>query len=195
MDDPLKALWHRQAPAAMPDITQLVRKAGDYKKKQFRKLLLNNILLAGTAVFIGYIWYAAQPQFLSTKIGIVLAILAILVFLVASGRIFPLLKDVNTDVDSRHYLQQLRLLKERQLFLQKKLMTGYFILLTAGMSLYLYEYTVRMSRAGMFFTYGLTLAWIAFAWFYIKPRTVKKQSAPLNELIGRFEAMDRQLAE
>lgn len=193
MSDPLKTLWQRQTSAVTPDINLLVKKAGDYKKKQFGKLLLNNILLVCTALFIGYIWYAAQPKFLTTKIGIVLTIAAILLFVIASGRVFPLLKDARIDMDSHQYLQQLRVLKKQQLLLQRQLMAAYYILLTAGMSLYLYEYTVRMGRAGMLVTYGLTLAWIAFAWFYIKPRTIRKQAVPLNELIARFEALDQQL--
>jgi hypothetical protein len=42
-------------------------------------------------------------------------------------------------------------------------------------------------------TYGLTLFWMGFNWFYIHPKTVKKQQIKLNDLISKMEALTQQL--
>jgi hypothetical protein len=43
--------------------------------------------------------------------------------------------------------------------------------------------------------YVVTFAWIAFNWFYLRPKTIKKQQGKLNELINKFEEINNQLKE
>ena len=44
-------------------------------------------------------------------------------------------------------------------------------------------------------TYGITLLWIAFNWFYIRPKQIAKQQDKINGLIEKFEAINHQLEE
>ena len=59
----------------------------------------------------------------------------------------------------------------------------------------MYEYASRMEVLGAVLSYSITLAWIAFNWFYIRPKTIKKQESKLDELISKFESINKQLKE
>jgi hypothetical protein len=53
-------------------------------------------------------------------------------------------------------------------------MALYFILLGLGLVLYMFEYVLRMTLLDGLLTYGITGLWIAFNWFYLKPKNNKK---------------------
>jgi hypothetical protein len=65
----------------------------------------------------------------------------------------------------------------------------------AGICLYMYEYAARMTMTAGIITYAVTLAWIAFNWFYLRPKTIKKQQAKLDELISKFERINKQILD
>ena len=52
-----------------------------------------------------------------------------------------------------------------------------------------------MTVGAAILTYTVTLAWIAFNWFYLRPKTIKKQQGKLDELINKFEEINNQLKE
>jgi hypothetical protein len=68
----------------------------------------------------------------------------------------------------------------------------YFVILSAGICLYMYEYTARMTTAWAILAYTITSAWIIFNWLYTKPKTIKKQQSKLNDLITKFENISNQ---
>ena len=57
----------------------------------------------------------------------------------------------------------------------------------------MYEYASRMSALGASLTYGITLLWMLFNWFYIRPKQIKKQQEKINDLIEKFEEVNHQL--
>jgi hypothetical protein len=59
----------------------------------------------------------------------------------------------------------------------------------------MYEYAIRMTVFYALVTYGVTLLWIGFNWFYIRPKQIKKQQVKINELIAKFEDVNEQLKE
>jgi len=132
---------------------------------------------------------------LTTKVGIVLVISAIAMQVIASTSLLQFLFRSNPVADSASYLAQLIKLRHKQEFLHKTMMTLYFILLSSGMLLYMIEYTMMMGRRNGAIAYGLTFGWIAFAWFYIRPRTARKQLGPLNEVIKQLEEVNKQLQD
>lgn len=187
-----KDLWKKQS-GKQPGIEELFSKLKQFKQSRVRSLIKMNVLLLLTTVFILYIWYRFQPQLMTTKIGIVLVIAAMLVFLFPNNQLFALLRKMDSSLSNSEYLQHLITLKSRQLFLQTTMINTYFVMLSAGICLYMYEYTAKMSLFGAVLAYGLTLAWIAFNWLYIKPQTVKKQQSRLNKLIDQFSHVAGQL--
>ena len=90
-----------------------------------------------------------------------------------------------------HLLQ----IKQKQERLNTTMTTIYFILLTAGLSLYLIEYAGRGGVVFRITTYGLTLGWMIFNWVYIHPRMIKKQRNGWGAVIKKLEEINAQMGE
>ena len=75
------------------------------------------------------------------------------------------------------------------------MMNIYFALLSAGLALYMFEYTRRMSLVAGVVAYGVTAAWILVNWFYFRPKQIKKQQAELDKVIAKMESINGQLEE
>lgn len=189
-----KNLWKQQT-LEKPSIEELLDRLKKFKKENIRRLIITNILLILTCVFIGLIWYYYQPQLATTKIGIVLVILAMVIFLLAYNQLFMNFYKLDSTQTNAEYLNNLYSLKNKQKFMQTTMLNLYFIMLFAGISLYMYEYASRMKMIYAVTTYGLTFLWITFNWFYLRPKTIKKQQAKLNGLINKFEEINDQLKD
>lgn len=190
----LKGLWNKQE-ADIPDTKELFEKINAYKKRNFGKIIFTNTLLILTSAFIIFIWYYYQPEMISSKLGIVLIILAMAIFVFVLNQTLPLLTKVDFDLDIRESLIQLFRYREKQIFLQTTMLNIYFILLSAGICLYMFEYALKMTFLLAAISYFTTLMWIAFNWFYLRPRQIKKQRAKTDELIIKLEMLNRQISE
>jgi 4-amino-4-deoxy-L-arabinose transferase-like glycosyltransferase len=187
-----KDLWKKQS-VSQPDMSDLLARVSKFKKAALRSLWMINILLLATSAFIIFIWIYYQPQFISTKIGIVLTILAMMIYVFVYNKLLNDYKNIDSTQTNQEYLQKLISIKKKQQFMQTKMMSFYFIFLTIGICLYMYEYASRMSVLGASLTYGITLLWMLFNWFYIRPKQVKKQQDKINGLIEKFEEVNHQL--
>jgi hypothetical protein len=187
-----KQYWKNQ-PIDTPDPKEVIKKATQYKRTAFLKLVLANIILVATSIGIILVWYFFQPEYLSTKLGIICCIVAMVVYLAFYNSLAPLLLKNDIEMDSKAQLQQLLTLKEKQRFLQNILLNGYFILLGAGLGLYMYEYTSRMTLLWGICSYAIVAFWIAINAFYLGPKTIKKQQAKLNSLIAKLKEVNEQL--
>ena len=187
-----KNLWKQQA-VTPPDIQDLFTKLKHFKRVSMRKLIITNVLLIATSVFILFIWYRFQPEFISTKIGIVLVILAMVIYLFVYNKLAVFFKTIDDTQSNSEYLKKLISIKAKQHFLQSTMLSVYFILLGLGLSLYMYEYASRMTILWAIVTYAVTLGWIGFTWFYLRPKEIKKEQTRVNNLIAKFEAVNEQL--
>lgn len=188
------AIW-QQRKADQPNIDELLNKFNRFKKNNLKKLIISNVLLITTIVFTILIWYKYQPQYLTTKIGIALVILAMIIFLLVYNKQFASFNKIDDTQTINDYLKSLTELKTKQKYIQTTMLSLYFIMLSLGIGLYLYEYTLMMTIFWAIFVYGITLTWIGFNWFYIRPKIIKKQQVKLDELINTFEAVKKQLSK
>ena len=189
-----KDLWKKQT-VSQHNIEDLMARLKQFRKAGLRSLWKTNIMLFATSAFIIFIWYYYQPQFISTKIGIVLVILAMIMYVTVYNGLLQIYKDIDTTQTNQEYLQKLILIKRKQQFMQSTILSWYFVLLLSGICLYMYEYTSRMTVFYALITYGVTLLWIGFNWFYLRPKQIKKQQAKINHLIVKFEDVNSQLKE
>jgi hypothetical protein len=187
-----KKIWNTQK-IKTPKVEILYAKANKLKSRSFLKLIVVNITLLLTITFIGFIWYYYQPELVTTKIGIIFTILAMLIFLLPYNKQFSLLSKTKTEPNSKEYLQQLIKLKEKQTFQQTTMLSIYFILLALGIGLYMFEYVSKMTITWGIITYAITILWFAINWFYVRPKTITKQNAKLNKLLGEFEKLNNQM--
>lgn len=190
----LKELWNEQS-TVIPDHQEILKKADKFRMKGLRKLIITNILLILTSAFIGFIWYYYQPEMITTKIGIVIVILAMIIFLIYYNMMIPVLMKTDYSLNSNEYLQKLMTLKEKQKFLQSTMLSLYYVMLSAGIALYMYEYASRMEMLWAVITYGITFLWIGFNWFYLRPRSIRKQDKAISELINKLGSISNQLVD
>jgi membrane protein YdbS with pleckstrin-like domain len=187
-----KQYWNKQKIETQEPV-ELIKKANVFKRKTRFKLIITNLILLATCMLMSFVWFYFQPTFLSTKIGILLCIIAMLVYLAFRNTLAPLLSSDYPELDTKTHLEQLLTLKEKQRFQQTTLLNGYFIFLSFGIGLYMYEYVVRMTLPWAIFSYGIVLFWIAINAFYIRPKTLKKQQTQLNKLITQLKELKEQL--
>ncbi|CAA9200971.1 hypothetical protein [Flavobacterium collinsii] len=186
-------LWAEQATSA-PNLKDLVSKANLVRHSNLRKLIFKDIIFTLVAAFLIFIWVNFHPQLLSTKIGIVLIVLAMAVYIFSSSQnIIQLLNKINTAQSNKDYLNHLLALKEKQQFLQTKISNLYFILFSSGICLYFYENALKMPVNKAVYTYLAIVAFIIWGRFYMKPRLIKKQQVKLDEIIRKFENINKQL--
>lgn len=189
-----KDLWSKQTSIA-PNPENLVFEIKKMKQSNLRKLVFTNLLLITTSLFIILIWMYYQPQLLTTKIGIILIILAIVIFLFTYNKSYSLFKTEANSQSNSDYLKDLLAIKAKQQFMGTTMLNLYFILLSIGIGLYMYEYTSHMKPLWGIVTYGITSIWILFNWFYLRPKQIKKQKAKLDAIISKFKILNRQLRE
>lgn len=189
-----KDLWAKQTISPF-NTNDLFSKVNRLKRTSLRKLIIANVLLIATCVFIMFIWYYYQPKLITTKIGIVVCILAMVIYLFAYNQFFPLLKTIDYKQSNIEYLQDLISIKTKQHFLQSTMLRLYFIMLSSGLCLYLYEYSLMMPTFWAILSYTVTLAWIGYNWFYIRPKIIKRQQIKIDDLISKFENVKRQLQD
>lgn len=187
-----KELWQKQT-AIQPGIEDLLLKLNHFKRANLRKIIITNLLLLTTCGFIIFIWNHYTPLEITTKLGIILTILSILIFLFSYNKLFSFYNKIDPSQANSNYLEKLIEIKNKQKFLQTTMMSLYFILLSVGICLYMIQPTSGMSLYWRVFAYIIFIGWIAFNWFYIRPRTIKKQNIKLDELIGKFKDINAQI--
>lgn len=186
-------IWKAQA-VPVPDLQDLYNKIKSYRAKRLRKLIFTNICLVVTSVFIASIGFWVKPERLTTWAGIVLAILAMTLFLAVYNRMIPLYRSLNDHSDSRRFMENLLTIKRREAFLHRQMMNLYFFLLSCGISLYMYEYVIRMELKWGLVTYAVTFLWIGFNWWVIRPKQIRKEEAKIHAIIERLREVEGQFS-
>lgn len=190
--DNLKNIWNQQK-VPHQEYETFLNKAKSYAKQEKLKIYKANILLVGTCIIIAAIWWFYQPQYISTKIGIVIAILTMLIYLFYFNEAYRLIFQPSEEIESKQFLEKLRHFKKKQQVLQTKGINLYLFFIFLGVSLYIYEYASLMSLTGQIITYAVVIAWFALNWLYFKPRIIKKQRKKLNQVIADLQKIEDQL--
>jgi Flp pilus assembly protein TadB len=188
-----KALWNKQSTSDIPDTKELFSKADGIKKKTRNKLIGLNLVLLATVGIMVYMGFNIDNERLTTKIGLILIVVAMVSYLAVSNQIMPLLFKSDFETSSQEYLNQLIRIKRKQDFLNKVMINIYFILLAVGLALYMLQFVARMNVVWAVTYVVLTFGWIGFAWFYMRPRGIRKKAKALNDMIEKLEEVNRQL--
>ena len=188
----LKAMWHNQE-TTMPNEKEIFAKATALKNEIRKKTIYLIVLLTGAIPVILFIWLSSNLIMLTTKIGTCLVISSILLVNLNATKLLSSSSDRSIAADNKTYLDELSKLKQQQHFIQTTVMNIYFVSLSLGLALYLYEPTSRMERTHMIVAYLATFIWIAFNWFYLRPKSIKKQRAKMDTIIEKLNSMNSNL--
>lgn len=186
--DEIKNLWQNAFPENnMPDPDVIISRVEAARKKSFRKNIFSVTLLILTFLFIVWIAFGYDFELITTKIGLILVLMTILLGIffniICLNRLSDKL-DITTDTNS--YLQKLISFRNKQRLIQTKGLSVYFAMLTAGLTLYEIEFAVRDLTFGIIY-YSLTIGWIAFVWFFLRKRSIAKHEKLLNDQISMLE--------
>jgi len=187
-----RKIWNKQN-IETPEVEILYNKAKKLKSRRLLNLIAVNITLILTTTYIGFIWYYSQPDLASTKIGIILIISSMIIFALPYNKQFRLLAKNKTEPNSKEYLQKLTKLKEKEKFQQTTMLSAYFLILSLGIGLYLFEYVSKMTITWGIICYAFTILSIAINWFYLRPKVITKRNTKLNKLIVEFEKINDQM--
>jgi hypothetical protein len=191
----LKTLWQQQAGMTTPSLEEITRLARKTQKRMIRKNVLSMGLLGFAAIVIACIISGAEFRYASTKLGALLVIIAILGFIILSSQLLRvMLMAADITVTNEAYLKQLLRYQRKEHFIQTKGIAAYFFLLSVGLAIYMYEFYARDCFFGIV-AYGITFGWVALNWFYLLPRSVRKQEKKLNDLIGMIQGISKQFKE
>ncbi len=190
-----KALWNKQPIDAQPDIKQLIMKAERLKKTIRLKLILLNLVLLATIVITIYANNIIVNEWLISKIGAALMLLAYISYLVAYNQLIPVLFKTNPVISNQEYLNQLITINRKSAFLDTVMTNIYFGLLTTGLFLFLIQPFTHMKIISGIIFYAVTAFCMGFAWFYLKPIGMKKRQKRFDDMIAKLEAVTGQLGE
>lgn len=190
----LQSLWNQQE-VSPPNVQEILASAKKFKRKNRNKIVFQYISLIATLLIIGRLLISHTFELTTSTVGILLIIVAVSFYLIVSSKLLKVLFKSNLENNNSAYLNQLIELKQKQESLQTNIISIYFILLSLGLLLYLIEFALQGGWVFGCISYGLTGAWVAFNWFYLRPRGIKKQHAEINRMIDQLKTINKQLNE
>ena len=172
-DIDIKELWRKQA-VPFADCSGLFKEVNHFKRKKVLELIVLNAVLWMTICFVAFVWIYFKPQLLVTKIGILLTIVAMGTVAVFTHKMIPLYRIVDEEQSNREYLNELLAVRRKENFMQTKLMNFYFISLSVGIGLYMYEHIQESSLQFRVVAYSVFLLWVGLNWFVFRPRIIRR---------------------
>lgn len=188
----IKKLWNKQT-VPVSDWPDMLKKIERFKRSRIRKTINLNVILMVTIIMIVSIWIYFEPQLISTKIGIILSVLPMGIVIAFNHNLILLYKRRDEQKANSEYLNDLLVIKNRDRFMQTKLFSLYFILLSLGIGLYMYEYTWQRSIVLGVVSYLIMILWVGFNWFFLRPRIIKTNQRKMDDLILQIMALKSQI--
>ncbi len=192
----IQKLWQQHTVAPQQDAAELTKLIKQKRRREGVQMLCGTLGLAITFFFILFIGYHYPFAYLSTYAGISLVLLSVVAAVVLNSRMLSLLYQSapKEDTDNTTLLAHMKEYQQRQRFFQTRFISAYYITLSIGLVLYMFEITHR-SPLFMAIAYAVTLGWVAFAWWYIRPRTIRKQTTRIQTIIDHLEDLEGELRE
>ena len=189
----IKDIWQNAETPSPEDISVIISEIKKKRRQMFTKGLLGVVSLVAALSVIVWVLFGYDAKIITTRIGTIMVIIATIGGIVLNSQMLNYLwRPLEPDNDNRAYLERMKELRKKQHFMHTRGSQIYFAVLTSGLVLYMYEFTHR-DIVFMLIAYGMTLAWIAFAWFYLRPRTIRRDREKLDSIIARLERISKQV--
>lgn len=189
-----KALWNKQGSNELPDLNQLLKKAGSLRRAARIRVIAQTVILSAVVAIMLYVGlFIINHKQATAVIGLVLMIAGVVSYLITSGELLPMLFKSNIEGSSQEYLTQLIRIKRKNEFLDKIMIHVYFGLLASGLFLYLLQIATKMSLVKTIIFYVITFAFLTAAYIYATTCEIKKTIKSLADTIKKLEAVNGQL--
>lgn len=188
--DEIKNIWQQtETERSLPSAKEIMMQIEKYRKKMIRKKILLTVTLGLTFIFISAIPYYYDSKFWTTTAGILLVLIAIVLGMILNTRlVLLLLKQGDTTLDNKSFLRKLITFRTNQRFMQTTGLSIYFILLSAGLFLYMLEFALKDVQFAII-SYLMTFAWIAVNWFYFRKKTITKNKKEIDTQISMIKKL------
>ena len=191
----IQDIWQNAATPAPEDISVIIADIKKKRRHMLRKLLFGIISLTAALAVIVWVLFGYDAKIITTRIGAILVIIATVGGIIINSQLLNYLrKPLDADSDNKVYLAKMKAYQKKQQFMHTRGSEIYFIVLTTGLIFYMIEFT-HGQLLYYLLDYGLTLSWIAFAWFYLRPKTIRKENKKLNTMIEHLERIAKQVEE
>lgn len=191
--DDLKNAWKQVTPERLLLPDELKKKANQYRSRQIKKVIWSILSLMATFVVFIYIFTNYTPEYKVMYWGLTITGLAVILAIVWQTLMLTfLVKPVDALSDTKTFLTHWQAYQKKTEWGQRTGISIYFIMLSIGITLYLFEFAQRNWLWGIGI-YAVTGLWIAFNWFYLRPRIIEKKTAKLKMLMVEAERISNQL--
>ncbi len=187
-------IWKKKK-ADVPDASEIKSKANKFRRKQLLSSLYNTLCLLISLGTVTWVWFSFPNLHFLTKSGMVLMLAALVIFIFQNFQKIRIINKINPSLSNQEYLKQMKMLQQKDLYLQTKGISVYYLLLSLGIAFYLFEFTQRMTLFWGIFTYSVTFGWILFGWIFIRPRKIRKEQKKISEVIQSLEKMEEDFLE
>ena len=193
--DELQNVWQRAVARPAISAKEIVFLVKRQQRRMFAGVLVTIISLLAPIAMGVWIWISYDPVYPTTRISLVIIMIAVVGAIVVKSQALPLLLgSVKEDASNKTMIEALERLQQKQRTFNTVGISVYYILLSTGMALYLAEF-VRGNILFGITAYGLTFGWIAFTWFYLRKRGIKSQNAKLDRMIAYLKALQNDWTE
>jgi len=195
MFDELKNSWKKQEAQNLPSVEGMLTEVRKERSKLAARLLVASFSIALAVLVLFLIWYYIPFKYTTTKVSILvmgsIMTCAVGYMLYLRNRIPGGAEATRT---SKEYVDIWISYKENMKSSSKSFMVFYFAIITVGMIVYLYE-IFEGDIVFMILACGGVLAWMAFVWFYWKPKLERQTDQKIQSIIDNYKSIAAQLED
>lgn len=154
-----------------------------------------NLLMLATIGFLLWVAFNYSSNHISSYAGLGLLITGIGIFMYQYNLLLILYKRADARASSASYLRTYKQILRKEYHISQKTIALYFVLLSCGIVLFMWEYIVNMPVSWAIAAYTLVAIWIAINWFIVRPKILKRREQKFLQSMKNLTELDHQLLE
>ena len=187
----LKAIWLTANTDSLPASGEMLRMAKKFRNGKIRhKLIMIFIAVLLAAVMI---FGAINNGLTMVSSWIGEACLIVTCMLLAFTNIRSIRRFIDfKDSTNKEFVEFMEQTRRNQLYYYQKTQVAGMGISSIGLLLYFYEIVYR-DTVVFIITYSIAFLYLAFMWFYIRPRNFKRQNLKMDETVRKLHDISNQI--
>lgn len=189
----LENLW-KQSKTEVPTEKTDLSKLQNNRTKMKNSNIKGALLLIITGILILVMMFLLDLKIKTTLVTFAMVIISAICFIQAGIMLFTareISKIDETQTPSLH-LKQWQNFREFQKRQRVWNMPVYYVLLSTALGIYMYELLKTVDLWKMILAFGVTYAWILFAYFYLGKKKIRKDDERLDSIISDLKQLEQQ---
>lgn len=189
----LENLW-KQSKTEVPTEKTDLSKLQNNRTKMKNSNIKGAVLLIITGILILVMMFLLDLKIKSALVTFAMIIMSAICFIQAAIMLFTareISKIDETQTPSLH-LKQWQNFREFQKKQRVWNMPVYYVLLSTALGIYMYELLKTVDLWKMILAFGVTYAWILFAYFYLGKKKIRKDDERLDGIISDLKQLEQQ---